>query len=104
MATPNPITSQVADAATTVKSATVNVAEAAGQFVEGITPSLSTSTKIEGSQPIALLSVYDKTGLLEFAKGLADSGVRLLGSGGTAKKIREAGIAIECAGFFANSS
>jgi phosphoribosylaminoimidazolecarboxamide formyltransferase/IMP cyclohydrolase len=39
--------------------------------------------------------VYDKTGLLELAKGLLESGVRLLGSGGTAKKIREAGIPIE---------
>ncbi|KZT25141.1 bifunctional purine biosynthesis protein ade10 [Neolentinus lepideus HHB14362 ss-1] len=47
------------------------------------------------SQPIALLSVYDKTGLLEFAKELETSGVRLLGSGGTAKKIRDAGIAIQ---------
>ena len=40
--------------------------------------------------------MYDKTGLLELAKGLHESGVRLLGSGGTAKKIREAGIPIEC--------
>ncbi|KAJ7095981.1 bifunctional purine biosynthesis protein ade10 [Mycena belliarum] len=47
------------------------------------------------SQAIALLSVYDKTGLLDFAKGLSAAGVRLLGSGGTAKKIRDAGIAIE---------
>ncbi len=43
----------------------------------------------------ALLSVYDKTNLLELAKGLTDSGVRLLGSGGTAKKIRDGGISIE---------
>jgi AICAR transformylase/IMP cyclohydrolase PurH len=41
--------------------------------------------------------VYDKTGLLPFATALSKSGVRLLGSGGTAKKIREAGIAIEYA-------
>ncbi|KAG8808517.1 Bifunctional purine biosynthesis protein ade10 [Serendipita sp. 399] len=47
------------------------------------------------SQPIALLSVYDKTGLLDLANALTQSGVRLLGSGGTAKKIREAGIKIE---------
>ncbi|KAF7309463.1 Bifunctional purine biosynthesis protein ade17 [Mycena indigotica] len=47
------------------------------------------------SKPIALLSVYDKTGLIEFAKALDAAGVRLLGSGGTAKKIRDAGIAIE---------
>jgi phosphoribosylaminoimidazolecarboxamide formyltransferase/IMP cyclohydrolase len=44
---------------------------------------------------VALLSVYDKTNLLDLAKGLHDSGVRLLGSGGTAKKIRDAGIPIE---------
>jgi phosphoribosylaminoimidazolecarboxamide formyltransferase / IMP cyclohydrolase len=43
----------------------------------------------------ALLSVYDKTNLLELASGLYGAGVRLLGSGGTAKKIREAGIPIE---------
>lgn len=45
--------------------------------------------------PIALLSVYDKTSLLELASGLKEAGVRLLGSGGTAKRIREAGIEIE---------
>jgi len=44
---------------------------------------------------IAQLSVYDKTGLPDFAKGLHVAGVRLLGSGGTAKKIRDAGILIE---------
>ncbi|KAF8799247.1 AICARFT/IMPCHase bienzyme [Phlegmacium glaucopus] len=47
------------------------------------------------AQSIALLSVYDKTDLLDLAKGLSGAGVRLLGSGGTAKKIREAGIPIE---------
>ncbi|CAJ0830651.1 7578_t:CDS:10, partial [Entrophospora sp. SA101] len=41
-----------------------------------------------------ILSVYNKTGLLEFAKALNELNVRLLGSGGTAKKIREAGIPI----------
>ena len=40
-------------------------------------------------------SVYDKTDLLDLAKDLADAGVWLLGSGRTAKKIREAGISIE---------
>ena len=43
----------------------------------------------------ALLSVYNKTDLVYFAKGLHDAGVRLLGSGGMAKKIRDAGIIIE---------
>lgn len=43
----------------------------------------------------ALLSVYDKTGLVKLAEGLSAAGVRLLGSGGTAKKIREANINVE---------
>lgn len=45
-------------------------------------------------QATAILSVYDKTGLLDLAKGLAAKGVRLLGSGGTAKLVREAGLEI----------
>jgi phosphoribosylaminoimidazolecarboxamide formyltransferase/IMP cyclohydrolase len=48
------------------------------------------------SAPTALLSVYDKTGLLPLAQGLHELGFRLLGSGGTAKLIREANIPIEC--------
>lgn len=50
---------------------------------------------MSSSQKIALLSVYDKTGLLDLAKGLISNGVKLLGSGGTAKMIREAGFLIE---------
>jgi phosphoribosylaminoimidazolecarboxamide formyltransferase/IMP cyclohydrolase len=42
----------------------------------------------------ALLSVSDKTGLAEFAKGLSAHGVTLLSTGGTAKAIREAGIPV----------
>ena len=42
----------------------------------------------------ALLSVSDKTGLLEFAKGLADQGVMLISTGGTAKTLRDAGLAV----------
>ncbi|EEB09474.1 IMPcyclohydrolase/phosphoribosylaminoimidazolecarboxamideformyltransferase [Schizosaccharomyces japonicus yFS275] len=42
----------------------------------------------------ALLSVYDKTGLLDLAKALDKQGIKLLGSGGTARMIREAGIPI----------
>jgi len=39
----------------------------------------------------ALLSVSDKTGLVELAKFLHEKGVELLSTGGTAKTIREAG-------------
>ncbi|EAS28367.3 bifunctional purine biosynthesis protein ADE17 [Coccidioides immitis RS] len=47
------------------------------------------------AQKSAILSVYDKTGLLDLARGLAGSNVRILASGGTAKMIREAGIPVE---------
>ena len=39
----------------------------------------------------ALLSVSDKTGLIELARTLAARGVELLSTGGTARAIREAG-------------
>jgi phosphoribosylaminoimidazolecarboxamide formyltransferase / IMP cyclohydrolase len=44
--------------------------------------------------PTAILSVYDKTGLLDFARGLADLGWTLLASGGTAKLLRENSISV----------
>lgn len=47
--------------------------------------------------PTAILSVYDKTGLLDLAKGLIKNNIRLLASGGTAKLIREAGFSVEYA-------
>ncbi|MFC6840172.1 bifunctional phosphoribosylaminoimidazolecarboxamide formyltransferase/IMP cyclohydrolase [Xanthomonas theicola] len=42
----------------------------------------------------ALLSVSDKTGLVDLARALAARGVELLSTGGTAKAIREAGLAV----------
>src|SRR5476649_1432257 len=42
----------------------------------------------------ALLSVSDKTGLLEFAKGLSDQGVMLISTGGTAKALRDVGLTV----------
>ncbi|GAW22872.1 hypothetical protein ANO14919_124180 [Xylariales sp. No.14919] len=47
------------------------------------------------SQRIAILSVYDKTGLLDLAKGLVHQNVRILASGGTARMIRESGFPVE---------
>jgi phosphoribosylaminoimidazolecarboxamide formyltransferase/IMP cyclohydrolase len=48
------------------------------------------------SRPVgrALLSVSDKTGLVEFARGLARLGVELVASGGTATALRQAGLAV----------
>lgn len=42
-----------------------------------------------------LLSVSDKSGIVEFAKGLADLGVEIISTGGTAKALRDAGIPVK---------
>ncbi len=42
----------------------------------------------------ALLSVSDKTGLIEFAQGLVALGVEILSTGGTAAALRQAGVAV----------
>lgn len=42
----------------------------------------------------ALLSVSDKTGIVEFARALTARGVRLLSTGGTARLLSEAGLAV----------
>ncbi|HRE48179.1 MAG TPA: bifunctional phosphoribosylaminoimidazolecarboxamide formyltransferase/IMP cyclohydrolase [Aggregatilineales bacterium] len=44
--------------------------------------------------PTALISVYDKTGLAEYAPLLAQMGWDLVASGGTAKALTDAGIAV----------
>lgn len=43
----------------------------------------------------ALLSVSDKSGLVEFAKTLANAGVELISTGGTARVLREAGLKVK---------
>src|SRR5499427_10454936 len=42
----------------------------------------------------ALLSVSDKTGLVPLAQALADTGIELLSTGGTAKTLRESGLKV----------
>src|SRR5258708_3122741 len=44
--------------------------------------------------PRALLSVHDKTGLIELGKALADAGWDLVASGGTAKALTDAGLSV----------
>jgi phosphoribosylaminoimidazolecarboxamide formyltransferase / IMP cyclohydrolase len=44
--------------------------------------------------PKAILSVHDKTGIVDFARGLVDLGWELLASGGTAKLLRENDISV----------
>ena len=42
----------------------------------------------------ALLSVSDKTGIVDFARGLAELGVEIVSTGGTARELSEAGIEV----------
>ncbi|KAI9841788.1 MAG: bifunctional phosphoribosylaminoimidazolecarboxamide formyltransferase/IMP cyclohydrolase [Sclerophora amabilis] len=49
----------------------------------------------DGAQKIAILSVFDKTGLLDLAKGLQSRSIKMLASGGTARMIREANFPVE---------
>ena len=53
----------------------------------------------EGNDPCgirrAMLSVSDKTGIVDFARGLIDRGVEILSTGGTARVLREAGLQIK---------
>jgi phosphoribosylaminoimidazolecarboxamide formyltransferase/IMP cyclohydrolase len=42
----------------------------------------------------ALVSVHDKTGVVDFARGLAGLGVEILSTGGTARLLRDSGVAV----------
>jgi len=42
----------------------------------------------------ALISVSDKTGVVEFARGLAGFGVALISTGGTARLLKDAGLKV----------
>jgi phosphoribosylaminoimidazolecarboxamide formyltransferase / IMP cyclohydrolase len=56
--------------------------------------SLAASPPVRHPVRRALLSVSDKTGLLPLARALADAGVELLSTGGTARALRDAGLAV----------
>ena len=42
----------------------------------------------------ALISVHDKTGIVELARSLAALGIEIVSTGGTAKLIRESGVRV----------
>ena len=54
------------------------------------------ATADEGLRPArrALLSVHDKTGIVELARALTAAGIELISSGGTAKRLSEAGLPV----------
>ncbi|MFA5928277.1 MAG: bifunctional phosphoribosylaminoimidazolecarboxamide formyltransferase/IMP cyclohydrolase, partial [Candidatus Margulisiibacteriota bacterium] len=43
----------------------------------------------------ALISVSDKTGIVEFAKGLVEAGVEIISTGGTSKALKDAGLTVK---------
>jgi phosphoribosylaminoimidazolecarboxamide formyltransferase/IMP cyclohydrolase len=49
---------------------------------------------MSGKGGVALLSVYDKSGIAEFARGLAELGWKIYASGGTAKAVADAGVEV----------
>jgi phosphoribosylaminoimidazolecarboxamide formyltransferase / IMP cyclohydrolase len=57
----------------------------------------SKAKETSGRKPIrrALLSVTDKTGLVEFGRALASHGVELVSTGGTARTLRDAGLDVQ---------
>ena len=59
-------------------------------FLSVLEPSVMVAPRIKR----ALLSVSDKTGLVDFVKGLAGYGVEIVSTGGTAKLLRDAGLKV----------
>ena len=51
----------------------------------------------------ALISVYDKTGIVEFSKELAKLGIEILSTGGTAKLLAENGVKVSEASAYTGS-
>ena len=47
---------------------------------------------VDSSKPRALLSVYDKTGIVEFATSLSQLGFELVSTGGTARVLSKSGL------------
>ena len=60
------------------------------QRVSGYAPTGPTEVQVAR----ALLSVSDKTGIVEFARGLADLGIEIVSTGGTARELSAAGIQV----------
>jgi phosphoribosylaminoimidazolecarboxamide formyltransferase/IMP cyclohydrolase len=63
--------------------------------VNELNPKRSETVSADKQIRRALLSVTDKTGLVEFAQALASFGVELVSTGGTARALREAGLAVK---------
>ena len=67
-----------------------------GSMESGIKAEQSLQPAAPGEVQIAraLLSVSDKTGIVEFARGLAELGIEIVSTGGTARELSEAGVPV----------
>src|SRR5437868_13543058 len=55
---------------------------------------LATVARDEVKVARALLSVSDKRGIVDFARGLAELGIEIVSTGGTARELAEAGVPV----------
>jgi phosphoribosylaminoimidazolecarboxamide formyltransferase/IMP cyclohydrolase len=64
--------------------------------MEGSADSVSTFEPAPADRQVAraLLSVSDKTGIVEFARGLSELGVEIISTGGTARELTESGVPV----------
>src|SRR3982074_3158700 len=62
--------------------------EETGQQISAIAPTAPGEVRVSR----ALVSVSDKTGIVEFARGLVELGVEIVSTGGTAQALAEAGV------------
>src|ERR671931_263956 len=67
-------------------------------MADPVTPSPGTEAPAPAQEEVrvrrALISVSDKTGIVDFARGLARLGVEIVSTGGTAAALREAGVEV----------
>src|SRR6056297_2635383 len=73
---------------------TSRVDEPCRRIVDPTVPSGVVRLATVDGVPTALLSVYDKSGVTDLARSLSDLGWSLVSSGGTARVIAEAGVAV----------
>ena len=70
----------------------MTAAEASGGFHPASLQEAPTSHETEASARYALISVSDKTGVVDFARVLDNLGFRIISTGGTANTLREGGL------------
>lgn len=92
--TPETLAARVLAAEHAVYPAAVALFCAGRLAIEGGKVTLAGPLPETGKVRRALLSVSDKTGLVEFAKGLAEAGTELVSTSGTYKLLKESGIPV----------